>query len=185
MKKLIGIFILSAVLTLSGCDSAFLEQLMEFSESESSIEISSEQQTSDVISTESETLSETTSITSSTSESVSEYATETTSADEIFIDYDSDIYVEYHFRTTNQLDQHFEKHGIEFNDDFNYETAEDYEAGANNVINNPDALYKTESEDGDGVYYLEDTNEFVILSVDGYIRTYFRPTAGIDYFNRQ
>ena len=53
------------------------------------------------------------------------------------------------------------------------------------VINNPDALYKTEAEDGDGVYYLEATNEFVILSTDGYIRTYFRPNGGIDYFNRQ
>lgn len=94
-------------------------------------------------------------------------------------------YIEYYFRTENQLEQHFQKHGYEFEGDFDYETAEDYEIGASDVINNPDALYKTEAEDGDGVYYLEGTNEFVVLSKDGYIRTYFRPSAGIDYFNRQ
>ena len=94
-------------------------------------------------------------------------------------------YIEYYFRTEKQLEQHFQKHGYEFEGDFDYETAEDYEIGASDVINNPNALYKTEAEDGDGVYYLEGTNEFVVLSKDGYIRTYFRPSAGIDYFNRQ
>ncbi|MBR6580650.1 MAG: hypothetical protein IKK66_05070 [Ruminococcus sp.] len=96
-----------------------------------------------------------------------------------------DSYVEYYFRSQSQLDQHFSKHGYEFDGDFNYETAEDYENGASDVINNPNALYKTEAEDGDHVYYIEATNEFVVLSTDGYIRTYFRPNAGIDYFNRQ
>lgn len=100
-------------------------------------------------------------------------------------DYSDDTYVEYYFRTEKQLDQHFAKHGGEFENDFGYESAEEYEIGASDVINNPDALYKTEAEDGDGVYYIEDTNEFVVLSKDGYIRTYFRPNAGIDYFNRQ
>lgn len=94
-------------------------------------------------------------------------------------------YVEYHFRNEKLLNQHFEKHGGEFSDYFGYETAQEYEKGASDVINNPDALYKTEAEDGDGVYYLENTNEFVILSTDGYIRTYFLPSGGIDYFNRQ
>ncbi len=96
-----------------------------------------------------------------------------------------DSYVEYYFRSENQLDSHFSKHGYEFEGDFDYETAEDYENGASDVINNPNALYKTEAEDGDHVYYIEATNEFVVLSTDGYIRTYFRPSAGIDYFNRQ
>ena len=32
---------------------------------------------------------------------------------------------------------------------------------------------------------IESTNEFVILSTDGYIRTYFRPSSGIKYFNKQ
>lgn len=92
---------------------------------------------------------------------------------------------EYHFRRKSDLTSHFDKHGKEFRGDFNYKTAEDYEKGASAVINNPKALYKTEKEDGDHVYYIEETNEFVVLSKDGYIRTYFRPTRGIDYFHDQ
>lgn len=113
------------------------------------------------------------------------YAEVTEEPEYTYDDFSDDTYVEYYFRTENQLDQHFTKHGYEFEGDFDYETAEEYEIGASDVINNPDALYKTEAEDGDHVYYIEETNEFVVLSKDGYIRTYFRPNAGIDYFNRQ
>ncbi|MBR3759770.1 MAG: hypothetical protein IKK47_02075 [Ruminococcus sp.] len=94
-------------------------------------------------------------------------------------------YVDYYFRNERLLKDHFSKHGSEFEGDFDYRTAEDYEKGASDVINNPDALYKLESEDKDHVYYLEETNEFVVLSQDGYIRTYFRPSAGKKYFDRQ
>lgn len=110
----------------------------------------------------------------------SETYTETTTTTAIF-DNDDGSYVEYHFRNKKLLNQHFEKHGGEFD----YDTAADYEKGASDVINDPSALHKTEAEDGDGVYYIEATNEFVILSTDGYIRTYFRPNGGIDYYNRQ
>lgn len=121
--------------------------------------------------TEQETFIEpvTESVTEIFSEEVTEYFT------------DDNNYIEYHFRNEKLLNQHFEKHGGEFD----YPTASEYEKGASDVINNPDALFKTEAEDGDGVYYIEQSNEFVILSVDGYIRTYFRPSGGIDYFNRQ
>ena len=89
--------------------------------------------------------------------------------------------VTYEFRKQQDLDEHFEKHGSEFD----YANADEYLAGANRVINDPNSLYKTEAEDGDHIYYLESTNEFVVVSTDGYIRTYFKPSAGIDYFNRQ
>ncbi|MBQ9898981.1 MAG: hypothetical protein IJM44_05955 [Ruminococcus sp.] len=92
-----------------------------------------------------------------------------------------DNYVEYKFRSKKLLNEHFEKHGGEFD----YATAAEYEKGASDVINDPDALYKVEAEDGDGIYYIEETNEFVVLSTDGYIRTYFKPSRGIDYFNSQ
>lgn len=108
-----------------------------------------------------------------------------TTAKETESDTENDDYIEYHFRNEKLLDDHFSKHGMEFSVDFDYETAEDYEKGASDVINNPDALYKTEAEDGDGIYYLEETNEFVVLSTDGYIRTYFRPSGRKDYFDRQ
>jgi pyocin large subunit-like protein len=66
-----------------------------------------------------------------------------------------------------------------------FSSAEEYEKAASEVVENKDALHKTEKEDGDDVYYLEETNEFVIVSTDGYIRTYFNPSNGIDYYNRQ
>lgn len=90
-------------------------------------------------------------------------------------------YVEYYFRNDNLLEQHYEKHGVEMG----FDSMEEYEEAACAVIYNPDVLTKTEKEDGDYVYYVEETNEFVVLSQDGYIRTYFNPSAGIDYYNRQ
>ena len=88
---------------------------------------------------------------------------------------------EYTFKSDEQLQEHFEKHG----DEFEYATAEEYQQGAGNVINSPNALHKIEKEDGDDVYYLEETNEFVILSSNGHIRTYFKPSDGKEYFDRQ
>lgn len=85
------------------------------------------------------------------------------------------------FRNDYLLDQHYDKHGIEMG----FESAEAYELAAYKVIIHPDTLHKIEAEDGDDVYYLEATNEFVVVSQDGYIRTYFNPSAGIDYYNRQ
>ena len=90
-------------------------------------------------------------------------------------------YVEYHFRNEKYLEDHYQKHGIEMG----FSSASEYEKAASDLINNEDCLYKNEKEDNDGVYYLESTNEFAILSSDGYIRTYFMPDDGIDYFNRQ
>ncbi|HAE51688.1 MAG TPA: hypothetical protein DCG30_00335, partial [Ruminococcus sp.] len=45
---------------------------------------------------------------------------------ETFADYDDNSYVEYHFRNQKLLNQHFQKHGREFADDFNYQSAEEY-----------------------------------------------------------
>lgn len=87
----------------------------------------------------------------------------------------------YTFRSEKLLLDHYKKHGI----DMGFDSAEAYEAAANEVIHNPDALHKLEAEDGDDIYYLEETNEFVVVSTDGYIRTYFNPDKGIDYYNRQ
>lgn len=88
---------------------------------------------------------------------------------------------EYNFRSEELLEEHFEKHGTEMG----FDSKEDYLEAANQVIQNPDSLHKLEAEDGDDVYYLKATNEFVIISKDGYIRTYFLPDSGIDYYNRQ
>ncbi|MBP5555561.1 MAG: hypothetical protein J6X94_11915 [Lachnospiraceae bacterium] len=87
----------------------------------------------------------------------------------------------YVFRNQKLLNEHYEKHGIEMG----FTSAEAYQAAASAVITNPNSLFKIEAEDGDGVYYLEATNEFVVLSTDGYIRTYFLPSSGKAYFDRQ
>ncbi len=90
-------------------------------------------------------------------------------------------YVEYYFRNEDLLEQHYKKHGMEMG----FESMEAYEEAASAVVAHPEVLSKTEAEDGDYVYYIEETNEFVVISQDGYIRTYFNPSAGIDYYNRQ
>lgn len=85
------------------------------------------------------------------------------------------------FRNSRLLQQHYEKHGI----DMGFASAEEYERAAAAVPFHPDVLHKKEAEDGDDVYYIESTNEFVIVSTDGYLRTYFNPDRGIDYYNKQ
>lgn len=85
------------------------------------------------------------------------------------------------FRNEKLLEDHFVKHGNEFG----YSTKEEYLAGANRVINSSSSLHKQEGEDGDDIYYDKNSNEIVFVSEDGYIRTYFKPSEGIDYYNRQ
>lgn len=108
-------------------------------------------------------------------EAVEEDAYEEDAADE------SQTAIEYEFKNDKLLKQHWDKHG----DEFDYDSIDEYVAGANRVINSKDALHKLEKEDGDDVYYLEDSNEFVIVSTNGYIRTYFKPSSGKRYFDRQ
>ena len=88
---------------------------------------------------------------------------------------------ELKFRSAKLLNQHYEKHGI----DMGFSSAQEYEQAAAAVPYHPDVLHKTEKEDGDDVYYIEATNEFVVVSGDGYLRTYFLPSAGKSYYDRQ
>jgi len=85
------------------------------------------------------------------------------------------------FRNKKLLDQHYNKHGI----DMGFSSADEYEAAAAAVVTKPGVMHKTEAEDGDDVYYVPASNEFVVVSTDGYIRTYFLPDSGIKYYNRQ
>ncbi|MCM1264204.1 MAG: zinc-ribbon domain containing protein [Butyrivibrio sp.] len=98
---------------------------------------------------------------------------------------DSNIYSEestqYSFRNTGLLEEHYQKHGVEMG----FSSSAEYQMAANAVVNNENSLHKLEAEDGDDVYYLVETNDFVIVSTDGYIRTYFRPDGGINYYNKQ
>lgn len=93
----------------------------------------------------------------------------------------TDVVIEYEFRNDELFENHYKKHGI----DMGFDSPEEYLAGANRVIASPDVLHKIEKEDGDDVYYLEASNEFVVVSKDGYLRTYFNPSDGLNYYNRQ
>lgn len=85
------------------------------------------------------------------------------------------------FRNFDLLEEHFEKHGR----DMGYASVEEYLAAANAVAADPSALHKKQAEDGDDIYFLQKTNDLVIISTDGYIRTYFRPEDGMEYYNKQ
>ncbi len=89
----------------------------------------------------------------------------------------------YYFRSEKLFDSHYEKLGAEFGDI----TQDEYLDLANELINaeGKNILHKTEKEDGDFLYYDTETNEFLVLSTDGYIRTFFKPSAGLDYWERQ
>lgn len=91
------------------------------------------------------------------------------------------ITTDFRFRNEKLLNEHYQKHGIEMG----FSSASEYEAAARKVVEDSKSLHKTEAEDGDDVYYLESSNELVIVSTDGYIRTYFKPNDGIAYYNRQ
>jgi len=89
--------------------------------------------------------------------------------------------ISFTFRNEALLESHYNKHCSEFGNI----TKEEYLEGANRLLNSTsdDILTKTR-ENGDIIFYNPNTNEFAIKSADGYIRTYFKPTDGIDYFNR-
>lgn len=111
----------------------------------------------------------------------SDAATDGKTTVEMATDVSEETEIQYVFRNDSLWKDHFIKHGEEFP----YETKEDYLAGANKALSNPDILHKLEGEDGDHVYYLEETNEIIFVSKDGYIRTYFKPTKGKKYFDKQ
>ena len=162
--------VLAVIMGLAGCgaqrdvseEESLYDLIIEDSEETSQTETSAE--TEEV--TEQSAGSET--------ETVTETAVESSEAAET-------EYVEYWFRTKKLRDQHYEKHGIEMG----FDNADDYRRAASDVVNDPDALHKTEKEDGDDVYYLEETNEFVVVSKDGFLRTYFKPDKGKAYFDKQ
>ena len=92
-------------------------------------------------------------------------------------------YKQYKFRSKKLYDSHYQKHGSEFGSI----TQEEYLKLANDLLNSDSdtVLHKTEKEDGDEVYFDTDTSYFLVLSTDGYIRTFFIPDKGIDYYNKQ
>lgn len=135
--------------------------------SETEITVTSKPETTTTTKTEQTSKPETTTTTKSEETSKPE-----SSKEEVF----------YYFRNKSLYDSHYEKHGHEFGNI----TKEEYLQKANDLINSdsPDVLTKYE-DDGDFMYFDKISGEFLVLSPDGYIRTFFIPDDGIDYWNRQ
>lgn len=157
------------------------ETVSETSSEESEDTSAEEALTEEAIETTAETTSETTSETTTvfeeiTSADIPEFSEETATETEKAVQ-------KYYFRSEKLFDSHYEKHGAEFGDI----TQDEYLDLANELINaeGENILHKTEKEDGDFLYYDTETNEFLVLSTDGYIRTFFKPSAGLDYWERQ
>ena len=72
--------------------------------------------------------------------------------------------------------------GAEFGDI----TKQEYLDKANALIDDTsDNVLTKREEDGDYLFFNTETGEFLVLSEDGYIRTFFIPDDGIDYWDRQ
>lgn len=92
------------------------------------------------------------------------------------------------FRSEEHWEDHYQKHVIdqdEFSEDFGELTKEQYLMLAQWLMDFADEDVQIKEDDGDTLYYDADNNFFGVMSDDGYIRTFFRPTAGQDYFDRQ
>ena len=85
----------------------------------------------------------------------------------------------YLFKSVDLLNANFEMYGK----DMGFESASEYGLAATAVLEDPDALHKTAASDGIEMYYIENTNEYVEVSADGYIRKYFKPEAGKLYYD--
>jgi len=89
------------------------------------------------------------------------------------------------FRTKAMLDSHYEKH-VQDQDEFGNITKDEYLKMAQNLVDHPGKSVLTKKDsDGNTLYYDKDNNTFAVKSPDGYIRTFFKPQAGIDYYDRQ
>jgi pyocin large subunit-like protein len=86
------------------------------------------------------------------------------------------------FATEELLESHFVDHGPEFG----YLSKEEYLAGANRLIRNPDVATFIRTG-GDTLYYHIQTNQFAVKTAEGILRTYLRPTRleGFGYWITQ
>lgn len=92
------------------------------------------------------------------------------------------------FLTDDDLNDHFTKHVIVQGDIAGVATETEYLEMADNFCggvmdaNTEDHIRST---DGARLIYNRVTNEFGIVGSDGFIRTYYKPSAGERYFRRQ
>ncbi len=92
------------------------------------------------------------------------------------------------FLDDNELGDHFDKHVIRQREFPGVTTKEKYLELADTFCGgamDSNTQEHIRSYDGAIIRYNTVTNEFGIVGVDGYIRTYYKPSAGERYFRRQ
>jgi pyocin large subunit-like protein len=78
---------------------------------------------------------------------------------------------------------HWQKHGAEFPE---FQNAKQYVEGAKDFFNKPPSeTLTTTRPNGDTLFYNPANNTFGVQAADGAPRTMFRPTDGINYWNKQ
>ncbi|RCX11374.1 uncharacterized protein DUF4157 [Anaerobacterium chartisolvens] len=87
------------------------------------------------------------------------------------------------FATQTLFDSHYKKHVAEFGS----VTQDQYLSGAQSLVGSSpgSGVLSKQRADGDTVFYNPTTNEFAILSGSKEIRTYFKPSGGLNYYNKQ
>ena len=85
------------------------------------------------------------------------------------------------FASSEKLLSHFAKHG----ERLGVKSVDEYLAGARNLIKQEHGVEKFVRSNGDTLYYNKLTNEFGVVSPDGYLRTYFKPKQGAKYWDTQ
>ncbi len=75
------------------------------------------------------------------------------------------------FHSEDELLEKYEKYGRKME----YNSAEEYLAGANSVIRNPEAVHKKDKDNEVDFFYIKDTGDLVTVSADGYIDDFYRP----------
>ncbi len=89
------------------------------------------------------------------------------------------------FRNNDRFEEHYQKHVID-QQEFGDITREEYMTLAQALVDTPGPKVQTkQNSDGDTLYYDADTNSFAVVSPDGFIRTFFKPSAGQSYYDRQ
>jgi pyocin large subunit-like protein len=89
------------------------------------------------------------------------------------------------FRNKDRFEEHYQKHVIN-QAEFGDITKEEYLALAQDLVDTPGSQVLTKNnDDGDTLFYDPDTNSFAVVSGDGYLRTFFKPSAGQKYFDKQ
>lgn len=89
-----------------------------------------------------------------------------------------------YFRSEKQFEEHYEKHVLK-QQEFGDITKEEYLTLAQDLMDRTPTYVLTKKDGKDTLYYDPKLNSFGVVSGDGFIRTFFKPSDGQEYYDRQ